>query len=30
MTIERVEDDMAIYACPLCHHKISVLLFFKK
>lgn len=30
MFIERVEDDAAIYTCPKCHEKMSVLLVFQK
>lgn len=29
MILERAEDDMGIYACPACNHKVSVLLFFE-
>jgi uncharacterized protein (UPF0212 family) len=30
MRLERVEDDMGIYACPMCNHKVSVLIVFSK
>lgn len=30
MYLERAEDDMGIYTCPMCHQKVSVLMFFER